>query len=103
MAITDTVEDGITSDIVWVSSAALTDDQANVQVSGGNQDFFLNALSYLCKAESSDLGIHAKSLSSESLTMTSTAVSLLTVAVVGVIPLCYLAVGIVIWARRKRR
>ena len=35
--------------------------------------------------------------------MTSTAVSLLTVAVVGVIPLCYLAVGIVIWARRKRR
>lgn len=103
VAITDTVEDGITSDIVWVSSAALTDDQANVQVSGGNQDFFLNALSYLCKAESSDLGIHAKSLSSESLTMTSTAVSLLTVAVVGVIPLCYLAVGIVIWARRKRR
>ena len=50
-----------------------------------------------------DLGIHAKSLSSESLSMNSATVSLLTIAVVGVIPLCYLAVGIVIWARRKRR
>ncbi|MDD5863615.1 MAG: GldG family protein [Firmicutes bacterium] len=103
VAITDTVEDGITSDIVWVSSAALVDDQANVQVSGGNQDFFLNTLSYLCQAETTDLGIHAKSLSSESLSMNSATVSLLTIAVVGVIPLCYLAVGIVIWARRKRR
>ena len=103
VVVTDTVEDGITSDIVWVSSAALVDDQANTQVSGGNQDFFLNTLSYLCQAEKSDLGIHAKSLSSESLTMNSATVSLLTIAVVGAIPLCYLAVGIVIWARRKRR
>lgn len=27
VAISDTVDDGITSDIVWVSSAALVDDQ----------------------------------------------------------------------------
>ena len=103
VAISDTVDDGITSDIVWVSSAALVDDQTNTQVSGGNQDFFLNALGYLCQAEQSSLSIHAKSLSSDTLTMDSAAVSALTVAVVGVIPAAVIALGIVIWIRRKRR
>lgn len=103
VAISDTVEDGITSDIIWVSSAALTDEQINAQVSGGNQDFFLNALSYLCQAEESSLSIHAKSLSSETLTMDSATVSVLTVLMVGVVPIAFLAVGIVIFVRRKRR
>ena len=103
MAISDTVEDGITSDIIWVSSAALTDEQINAQVSGGNQDFFLNSLSYLCQAEESNLSIHAKSLSSETLTMDSATVSVLTVLMVGVVPIAFLAVGIVIFVRRKRR
>ena len=103
VAISDTVDDGITGDIVWVSSAALVDDQTNTQVSGGNQDFFLNALGYLCQAEQSSLSIHAKSLSSDTLTMDSAAVSALTVAVVGVIPVAVITLGIVIWIRRKRR
>lgn len=103
VAISDTVDDGITSDIVWVSSAALVDDQTNTQVSGGNQDFFLNALGYLCQAEQSSLSIHAKSLSSDTLTMDSAAVSALTVAVVGVIPAAVITLGIVIWIGRKRR
>ena len=103
VAISDTVDDGITSDIVWVSSAALVDDQTNTQVSGGNQDFFLNALGYLCQAEQSSLSIHAKSLSSDTLTMDSATVSALTIAVVGVIPAAVITLGIVIWIRRKRR
>lgn len=103
VAISDTVDDGISSDIVWVSSGALVDDQTNSQVSGGNQDLFLNALNYLCDAEESSISIHAKSLDSEVLTMDSSTASLLTVLVLGIIPVVYLAVGIVIWARRKRR
>ena len=79
------------------------DDQTNAQVSGGNQDLFLNALNYLCDGEESSISIHAKSLANETLTMDSSTVSLLTVLVLGVIPVAYLAVGIVIWARRKRR
>ncbi|MGM9549737.1 MAG: GldG family protein [Faecousia sp.] len=103
VAITDTVDDGITSDIVWISSAAVVDDQTNTQVSGGNQDFFLNVLGYLCQAEESSLSIHAKSLTSENLTMDSAAVSVLTVVLVGVIPVACLAMGIAVWIRRKRR
>ena len=44
VAISDTVDDGITSDIVWVSSAALVDDQTNTQVSGGSLEGYLRGL-----------------------------------------------------------
>ena len=103
VSVSDTVDDGITSDIIWVSSAALVDDQSSAQVSGGNQDFFLNALGYLCQAEESSLSIHAKSLDSDVLTLSSTAVSVMSAAVMGVIPAAYLVLGIVILVRRRRR
>lgn len=89
--------------IVWVSSGGLVDDDTNTQISGGNQDLFLNALSYLCGADENAISIRAKTLSAEYLTMDSATASWLTVAVVGVIPLAYLAVGCILFIRRKRR
>ena len=103
VAITDTLEDGIESNILWFASGALLDEQTNSQVSGGNQDLFLNALSYLCESEGSSISIHAKSLSYDYLTMDSGTASSLSILVVAVIPLMYLAVGIVMVVRRKRR
>lgn len=103
VAITDTLDDGLESNIIWVSSAALLDEQANTQASGGNQDFFLNVLNYLCEPEGSSLSIHAKSLSYEYLTMDSATAAVLSLLVIGVIPVAYLAIGIVIWFRRKHR
>ena len=103
VAITDTLDDGLESNIIWVSSAALLDEQANTQASGGNQDFFLNVLNYLCEPEGSSLSIHAKSLSYEYLTMDSATATVLSLLVIGVIPVAYLAIGIVIWFRRKHR
>lgn len=97
------LDDGIYSDVIWVSSASLLDEQTNELVSGGNQDFFLNMLSYLCEPEESNISIHAKSLTTEYLTMDSGTASILTILIVGVIPVAYLTVGIVIWVRRKRR
>lgn len=97
------LDDGIRSDVVWVTSTALLDEQTNEMVSGGNQDFFLNILSYLCEPEEDSVSIRAKSLTTEYLTMDSSTASILTMLVVGVIPGAYLAVGIVIWVRRKRR
>lgn len=103
VAITDTLEDGIESNILWFASGALLDEQTNSQVSGGNQDLFLNALSYLCESEGSSISIHAKSLSYDYLTMDSGTASSLSILVVAVIPLMYLAVGIVVVVRRTRR
>ncbi len=103
VAITETIEDGLSSDIIWVSSTALLDEQTNETVSGGNQDFFLNMLHYLCGSEESSITIHAKSLSTEYLTMDSSTASILTVLMLGILPVAYLGTGVVIWYRRKRR
>ncbi len=99
----ETLDDGIYSDVIWVSSTSLLDAQTNEMVSGGNQDLFLNMLHYLCQSEDSSITIHAKSLSTEYLTIDSSTASLLATLVIGLIPVAYLAVGILIWFRRKRR
>jgi ABC-2 type transport system permease protein len=102
VAVTDAVDDDTTTSIVWVSSSYLLDDQTNSQVSGGNQDFFENALSWLCHQEDT-ISIHAKSIGTSYLTVDSSAAALMTAFIVGVIPLGCLGTGIVIWVRRKRR
>jgi ABC-2 type transport system permease protein len=102
VAITETVDDENETNIVWVSSSALLDEQTNAEVSGGNQDFFLNAISWMCEQEES-ISIHAKSMNYTYLTIDSATSSALTALVVGVLPLCYLATGVWIWVRRKRR
>lgn len=99
----ETLDDGIYSDVIWVSSTSLLDAQTNEMVSGGNQDLFLNMLHYLCQSEDSSITIHAKSLSTEYLTIDSSTASLLATLVIGLIPVAYLTVGILIWFRRKRR
>lgn len=102
VAVTDTVDDETETKLVWVSSGSLLDDQTNSQVSGGNQDFFLNALNWMFDQEDS-ISIHAKSISYSYLTIDSATSSLLTVIVVAIIPLIYLGAGITVWLRRKRR
>jgi len=89
------------AEIVWVSSGALLDESTDSQVSGANLDMFLNTLDYMCEKTDS-ITIHAKSMSYEYLTMESSTVSLLTVLAVGIVPLTFLAAGIVIVVRRKR-
>lgn len=101
VAITETIDEENKTNIVWVSSTSLLDDQANMQVSGGNQDFFLNCVNWVCEQENS-ISIHAKDMSYEYLTMNSRTSSLLTMLVIGILPFGYLAIGIYIWSRRKR-
>ena len=102
VAITETLEDGGETEIIWVSSSYLLDDATNSSISGGNEDFFLNCVNWLCGSESG-ISIHAKSLSSEYLTISSGTSSLLTALVVAVIPAGFLAAGLIVWFRRKKR
>ncbi len=97
------VEDSTTdAHIVYVASVGLTEDQADAQVSGGNQDFFINALGWMCEFEQS-ISIHTKSLNYEYLSMDSNAVTVMTVLVIAIIPVSYLVVGLIVFIRRKRR
>ena len=102
-AVSEAQTDGSETQIVWIGSSSVTDVTANSYVSGANEDFFLNALGWMCKSDESPLSIRAKNLDVNYLTMNNTASTLLTVLVVGIIPAVYLAVGIVIFVRRKRK
>ncbi len=102
VAITDTIDEDTESNILWVSSPYLLDDTASSLVSGGNQDLFLNALDWMAGQEDS-VSIHAKSLSTEYLTMSQASSTILIIVIVALIPLAYIAIGIIIWVRRRRR
>lgn len=88
--------------VVWLGSAYLLDDSVNRQVSGGNQDLFLNALAWMCELEDS-ISIHSKSMDHHYLTIDNGAASLLSVLIVAVIPAAYLIAGIVGSLKRRRR
>jgi ABC-2 type transport system permease protein len=102
LAISETLPDGAQTKIVWISSAALLDEDTNKQVSGGNLNLFVNALDWMCAQENS-ISIRVKSMDAETLTIGSVTVSLLSVLFVGLIPLGYLSIGIVTSVRRKRK
>lgn len=101
-AATETLADGTESHVVWIASTSLLNDQYNQQVSGANQDFFLNCMGWTCEKEEG-ISIHAKTMTTEYLTMSASTASLLTLLVVAMLPAGYLAFGLRIWIRRKRQ
>ena len=66
------------------------------------EHFFVNSVSWMLGEEDS-ITVHAKSLSYDYLTMDSQTSALLKVLTVGVVPLVFLGIGIVIWVRRRQR
>lgn len=91
------------SNMVWVTSSRFLNDDANTMVAGGNQDLFLNSLNWMCNVGDSGISIHAKDLSYEYLTINAETANILTVLVVGVIPLIYMTIGLVVRIRRRNR
>jgi len=92
------------SNVIWISSPTLVDEMMDNYTSGGNQDMFLNMLSYLCEPEAKEFTIHAKTITNLSfLTMESKTAALLAILVVAVIPVAFLGCGIIVWFRRKHR
>ncbi len=89
--------------IIWIGSSYVVDDSANEMVSGANEDFFLNCLNYLCDKDETSLSIHSKSMSLDYLTITSSDVTKYAVIFIAVIPLIFLAAGVVVFVRRRRK
>ena len=76
-------------------------DMYNAFSSGANVDMAMNALSSLI-GESEAMAIRSKSLSYNYLTISEEVSSLLKVLMVGVFPLAYLGVGIIMIINRKK-
>jgi len=101
VAITESVGDEETN-IVWYTTSQLLDDKVNQMVSGGNFDLFLNSLGWMCERENT-ISIHAKSLDTEHLTVSSSSASYWSLILVGIIPIGFVTAGIYVLMRRKHR
>ena len=71
-------------------------------VSGVNLDLFLNGLDWLCRLEQS-ISIHPKTLTTSYLSFTDSTANILKVVLTVVIPVLFVAAGVVIFVRRRRR
>lgn len=91
-----------TGTLLWIAADAFLDSYVDSAVSGANSNLFLNALNYMGGQEES-ISIRAKSLDREGLTLTQSEASLWTALMIGIIPAILVAVGVIIWIRRKRR
>ena len=98
VSITDSTAEG---KIVWVASDYLLDDTYNSYSSGANLDLVMNGLSWMI-GKNDAVSIRAKSLNNSYLTISSSSATVLTVVMIGVIPVCFLLLGIDEVLRRRR-
>lgn len=87
--------------MVIATTYELFDQTTNQQVSGGNYDFLLNAISSLCEHDSM-VSIRGKQLYSDSLTVTSGHTMIWIFVLMILIPLVCLITGLVLWVRRRK-
>lgn len=87
--------------IIWFTSSDFLEDMYNAYSSGANGDLAMNALSSLV-GEREALSIRSKSLNYNYLTISSSTSSTLKTLMIGVFPLIYLAIGIVVVVCRKK-
>jgi ABC-2 type transport system permease protein len=92
----------IITDIVWLTSGDMLDDDVNALVSNGNFNLFLNCLSWLCGKED-NLSIRSVGYNTEKLTLSTGEVYRYSLLLVLVIPAAVLAVGGVVYFKRKRK
>ncbi|MDO4548261.1 MAG: GldG family protein [Clostridia bacterium] len=87
--------------LVWFASAGIFTDEVNSMVSGANYNLALNALNWMCE-QAESISIRSKSLETSQLTVPAAQSALFSTLFVGLVPLALLAMGLVIWYRRKR-
>ncbi|OYO43071.1 hypothetical protein CG709_20315, partial [Lachnotalea glycerini] len=102
VVITNTIDENTESKIILTGSDYLLDDGANKTVSGGNHDFIINALGYLCEHESS-ISIHSKSIDSQKLVLTAAQINFWTTIIMILLPLAVVITGIIVWFRRRKK
>lgn len=101
-AVAVSVEDAGGGQIVWFSSSAFLDDMYNAYSSGANTDLGMNALSSLI-GESEAMAIRSKSLNYNYLTISDSTSSTLKVLMIGIFPLTYLGIGIIVIVGRRKK
>jgi ABC-2 type transport system permease protein len=87
--------------LVWFASSDFLEDTYNAYSSGANVNLGMNALSALV-GESESMAIRSKSLNYNYLTISDSTSSILKVLMIGVFPIAYLGIGLIVVLRRRR-
>ncbi len=87
--------------MVWVSAAAFVDEYYNSYSSGANVDLAINAISDMI-GEREALAISSRSLDYSYLTISESTASRLKVLMIGIIPVIYIGIGVIVLLRRRR-
>jgi ABC-2 type transport system permease protein len=95
--------DDSASKVVWFSSSSMFSTETNQMVGGSNLQLFADSLGWLMDMDTSAAAISAKSLSSGNLIVSEQAAALWGALLIGVIPVCFIARGIIVVHRRKKR
>lgn len=88
--------------LLWLTGDGMFDEYIDSAVSGGNSNLLLNTLNWMGGQEEA-ISIRAKSLDETGLSVTQSESSFWSIVMIGVVPAALVAIGIIIWARRKRR
>lgn len=88
--------------LCWFSGSDFLLETFDMTVGGANSDLFLNAVNWMCDQEET-ISIRAKSMDSNTLTVTGAQASMWSVVMIGLIPLGFIATGVIVCIRRKRR
>lgn len=86
----------------WITSGSFLNASIDQAVSGANSNAFMNVLNWMCDHEES-ISIRSKSLDRTSLTVTSSESNFWSIIMIGMIPIAFIAVGIIVTIWRKRR
>lgn len=94
--------DGKEGKMVWVTSKYVSDVSVSERIGGGNITFFLNSVCWLGKDNPVE-SVHAKKISTQYLNISTEALAIYRIVMMGVLPIIVLAAGIIVCIRRKRR
>ena len=95
------IQDHSSGRIIFFTSSYLLDDMYNAYSSGANNDMVMNALSALM-GDRQAMSIRSKSLNYNYLTISESAASTIKLVMIGLVPLCYLAMGVVMVLEKRR-
>ncbi|MBQ8262450.1 MAG: Gldg family protein [Lachnospiraceae bacterium] len=90
------------SEIIVFSSDYFLYEDVNMAVNGNNYTVFINGVNKLIGKEAAESIIPVKNYSYDPIMMDEVAINLLSVILVGVIPLVFLSIGFAVWIKRRK-
>lgn len=101
VAISEKIGD-VETRIVWATTSQMMLDDVNNLVAGADRDFLLNSFGWMCERENT-ISIRSKDMSQAKLTVPTSAAVSLSLVLVALLPLLFVAAGIAVVVWRKRR